>query len=68
MPTILVCDCNDICYETIKEAVAKCGDDIEMIQDLTNAGGACDCCLETECDKVDLPLPLAIKKALLELQ
>lgn len=68
MPSILVCDCDDIYYETIKEAVAKHGDNLEAIQDETEAGTFCDCCLEEDCHKVDLPLPLAIKKALLELQ
>jgi hypothetical protein len=34
----------------------------------TGAGTVCECCLEEDCDKVDLPLPLAIKKALKELE
>ncbi|MDY0115981.1 MAG: (2Fe-2S)-binding protein [Sulfurimonadaceae bacterium] len=65
---MLVCDCEDIYYETIKEAVTKYGDNREAIQNATEAGLACSCCLEEECEKVELPLPLAIKKALLELK
>ncbi len=42
-------------------------DDIEAIKEETEAGTVCECCLEEDCDKVDLPLPLAIKKALQEL-
>lgn len=60
------CDCMDVDYETILEAVKKHGDDIDAIQDETEAGTVCECCLEDDCDKVDLPLQLAIKKALSE--
>ena len=64
---MLVCDCNQVEYETIKEAVKIHGGDIEVIMEETSAGTVCGCCLEEECEKVDLPLPLAIKKALQEL-
>ena len=65
---MLVCNCNDVEYDEIKEAVKIFGgDDIEKIKDETSAGTACECCLECDCDMVDLPLPLAIKKALEEL-
>ena len=64
---MLVCDCNDVEYDVIKEAVKKHGNDIEAIKDATDAGTTCECCLEEDCDKVDLPLPLAIKRALSEL-
>lgn len=33
----------------------------------TEAGNTCECCLEEDFDKVELPFPLAIKKALPEL-
>jgi NAD(P)H-nitrite reductase large subunit len=62
-----VCDCMDIDYENILEAVKKHGDDIDAIQDETEAGTVCECCLEDDCDKVDLPLHSAIKKALSEI-
>ena len=64
---MLVCDCLDIQYDDIKEAVKKHGDDLEAIQDETEAGTVCEECLEDDCDKVDLPLKAAIKKALEEI-
>jgi len=65
---MLVCDCNEVEFDAIKEAVKKHGDNQEAIMDETEAGTVCECCLEEDCDKVDLPLPLAIKKALEELK
>ena len=64
---MLVCDCNEVEFDAIKEAVKKHGDDIDAIMDETEAGTVCECCLEEDCDKVDLPLKLAIEKALKEL-
>ena len=64
---MLVCECLDIEYDIIKEAVKKHGNNQEAIIEETEAGTICECCLEEDCDKVDLPLPLAIKKALEEL-
>jgi bacterioferritin-associated ferredoxin len=64
---MLVCDCLDIEYDVIKEAVRKHGNNQEAIMEETEAGTVCECCLEEDCDTVDLPLPLAIKKALEEL-
>ena len=64
---MLVCDCNEVEFDAIKEAVKKHGNDLAAIIDETGAGTVCECCLEEDCDKVDLPLPLAIKKALEEL-
>lgn len=64
-----VCNCNDVEYDEILEAVKEFGaDDIEKIKDETSAGTACECCLEDDCDMVDLPLNLAIKKAVEELK
>lgn len=65
---MLVCDCNEVEYDVIKEAVKKHGNNIEAIMDETEAGTVCECCLEDDCEKVDLALPLAIKKALEELE
>lgn len=62
-----VCDCMEIEYDIIKEAVRKHGDNIDAIIEETEAGSICECCLEEDCDKVDLPLPLAIKQALEEI-
>lgn len=62
-----VCDCMEIEYDIIKEAVRKHGDNIDAIINETEAGSICECCLEEDCDKVDLPLPLAIKQALEEI-
>ena len=64
---MLVCDCNEVEYDAIKEAVKKHGNNLEAIMDETEAGTVCECCLEEDCDKVDMPLPQAIKKALAEL-
>ena len=64
---MLVCDCNEVEFDAIKEAVKKHGDNIDAVVQETEAGTVCECCLEEDCDKVDLPLPLAIKKALEEL-
>lgn len=64
---MLVCDCMDVEYEDIKEAVKKHGDNLEAIMDETDAGTACEACLEDDCDKVDMPLKIAIKKALQEI-
>jgi len=63
---MLVCDCNEVEFDAIKEAVKKHGNNMEAVMDETEAGTVCECCLEEDCDKVDLPLPLAIKKALEE--
>lgn len=63
---MLVCDCNEVSFDMIKEAVKMHGDNIEAIMDETDAGTTCECCLEDSCDKVDLPLHAAIKKALEE--
>lgn len=63
-----VCNCNDVEYSEILEAVKKFGSDIETIKEETAAGTACECCLENDCDLVDLPLPLAIEKALEDLK
>jgi len=63
---MLVCDCNEIEFDAIKEAVKKHGDNLDAIIEETDAGAACECCLEEDCDKVELSLPLAIKKALSE--
>ena len=64
---MLVCDCNDVNYEDIKKAVAELGTELEIIKDETSAGTACECCLEEDCDIVELALPLAIEKAKEEL-
>ncbi len=64
---MLVCDCNDVHFDDIIEAVKKHGNNMEAIMEETRAGTACECCLEEDCEKVDLPLPLAIKRALKEI-
>jgi len=63
---MIVCDCKNIDYEEIKEAVAQYGSDMEVIIEKTAAGSACECCLEV-CDRVDITLPVAIEKAKKEL-
>ena len=63
----IVCDCVQIEYSDILESVKKHGDNLEAIMDETEAGIVCEDCLENECDKVDIPLKVAIKQALEEL-
>lgn len=65
---MLVCDCNEVEFDAIKEAVKKHGNNLEAIMDETEAGTVCECCLEADCDKVDLPLHQAIAKAVEELK
>ncbi|NCO00686.1 MAG: (2Fe-2S)-binding protein [Epsilonproteobacteria bacterium] len=65
---MLVCDCNDVTFDMIQEAVKKHGNNLDAIMEETEAGTTCECCLEEDCDKVDLALPLAIKKALQEIE
>lgn len=64
---MLVCSCMEVEYDAILEAVKTHGDDIEAIKDATDAGTVCECCLEDDCDKVDITLPAAIAKAKAEL-
>jgi NAD(P)H-nitrite reductase large subunit len=64
---MLVCDCNEVDFDAVKAAVKKHGNDLKAIMNETDAGTACECCLEDDCEKVDLPLHAAIKRALEEL-
>lgn len=60
---MLVCNCMEVEYEEIRDAVKEFGTNIDKIKEETGAGTACECCLENDCDMVDLPLELAIEKA-----
>lgn len=60
---MIVCDCKEVTYEMILEAVRTHGANLEAVMEETEAGTVCECCLEEDCDKVDLPLPLAIAQA-----
>jgi NAD(P)H-nitrite reductase large subunit len=62
----IVCDCMEVEYTDIVEAVKKHGDNLDAIMDETEAGTVCECCLEEDCDKVDIPLKSAIEKTLKE--
>ncbi|MDH4943508.1 (2Fe-2S)-binding protein [Sulfurimonas sp. C5] len=62
-----VCRCAYIDYDSIVESVKKYGDDLEAIQEETDAGTICEMCMFDECSKIDISLPEAIKKALEEL-
>jgi len=64
----IVCDCMEIEYEDILEAVKKHGDNLDAIMDDTEAGTVCEECLEEACDKVDIPLKAAVKQALSEVK
>jgi len=63
---MLVCDCMGLDYAEIQEAVKEHGDNLEAIQEATEAGTVCGCCAQDECDKVDILLKDAIAKALEE--
>ena len=60
---MLVCNCMEVEYDEIKDAVIKHGDNLDAIQEETEAGTVCECCLDSDCDMVDLPLKEAVKKA-----
>jgi len=61
-----VCRCAYINYDEILENVKKYGNDIEAIQEETDAGTICEMCMFDECSKVEISLPKAIQKALKE--
>lgn len=61
-----VCNCADINYDSILETVKQFGDDLDTIQEETEAGTICECCMFEEWSMVDISLPNAIKKALNE--
>lgn len=63
---MIVCDCIGVNYNDIKEAVTKHGDNIQAIMKDTEAGTACESCLEDKCGHVDIVLKVAIKQALEE--
>ena len=44
----------------------KYGNDLDSIQEETDAGTICEMCMFEECSKVDISLPNAIEKALNE--
>jgi NAD(P)H-nitrite reductase large subunit len=62
-----VCRCAYIDYDSIVESVKQFGDDLEAIQEETDAGTICEMCMFDECSKIDISLPEAIKKALEEI-
>jgi len=56
-----------IFWEDLREFVIKYGDDIKMIRDDSDAGNICECCVQEECDQVDILLADAIKEMVQEL-
>jgi bacterioferritin-associated ferredoxin len=63
----IVCSCNRINYQELKDAVKTFGTDYKLIQMETTVGTVCGQCMSGVCDIVDLPVPLAIEKAKEEL-
>jgi len=63
----IVCSCNKINYQEIKDAVAKFGTNYETLKEETTVGTVCEECMMGDCDIVDLPLPFAVLKAKEEL-
>jgi|GEM_PF-701533 len=68
---MLVCDCIGLEYKDIKEAIDdqyghfnNVLDAVKDIQESIEAGTICGCCMEEECDKVDMLLIDAVRKAL----
>lgn len=71
---MLVCECLDLSYEDIKNAINEHPSElndvleaVEAIKESIEAGEICGCCLEDECDKVDMLLKDAVSHALKEL-
>lgn len=64
---MIVCNCIDLEYDDLLELVKKHGDNIEAIQEESEAGTICESCMESDCDIVDIPLQEAIQKALKEI-
>lgn len=70
---MLVCECLDLSYHDIKSAIEEHPkelndvlDAIEAIKESIEAGEICGCCMEEQCDKVDMLLIDAVKKAMQE--
>lgn len=63
-----ICSCNDVTYEMLLESMKKHGDNISAIQSDTDAGTSCECCLEKDCDIVDLAFHEALEQAKEELK
>jgi len=71
---MLVCECLDLEYDDIKKALDEhpreltdVFEAVEAIKESIEAGEICGCCIEDECDKVDMLLKDAVAKALKEL-
>ena len=64
---MIVCNCIDLEYDELVELVKEHGNNLEKIQEITEAGTICESCLEDDCSITDIPLKDAIKKALNEL-
>jgi bacterioferritin-associated ferredoxin len=62
-----VCRCAYVDYDQILDLVKQFGDNLEAIQEESDAGDICEMCMYDECSKVDISLPKAIKKALTEI-
>lgn len=70
---MLVCDCIGLEYKDIKETIKdqwghldNVVEAVEAIQESIEAGTICGCCMKEECDKVDMLLIDAVRKALEE--
>jgi len=68
---MMVCECLDLEYDDIKKAIDDHPkelndvlDAIEAIKESIEAGEICGCCMEDECDRVDMLLIDAVRKAL----
>jgi len=68
---MLVCDCIGLEYKDIKEAIEdqwghfdNVLEAVEEIQKSIDAGTICGCCMEKECDKVDMLLLDAVRQAM----
>ena len=65
----IVCACMNIEYGDILKYIKETGNtDLDTVSENTEAGTACECCKSDECDKVELPLPMAIERAIKELK
>lgn len=64
---MLVCDCYNINYNELKQIIIDCNFDKELIQEKSDVGTACGCCVKSKCSRVDLTLDEAILKTREEL-
>lgn len=64
----IVCDCLNINFKTVKETVKEIGEEFIEVQEKTEIGTACGCCLQKKCAKTDMTLRQAIFEAVEDIE